>query len=312
MQRSRRVRTSDGMFLAVHERGTPGAPTVVCIHGYPDDSSVWDGVAAELAYSYHVVTYDVRGAGASDKPRRQDAYRLDQLVDDLAAVVDAVSPDRPVHLVAHDWGSVQAWHAVTGDRLTGRIASYTSISGPCLDHSAMWMRAALRGEAGVGDVVRQLVNSSYVLLFNLPYLPEWLWRKGILDRALAAKSAADRTPAPPARPAQTAQTAQTARPLPDKINGLELYRANLLRHVARPQPRRTDIPVQVLAPSRDPFVSPAFQVGAPAPWTSDLRVVNIEGGHWIITVRPDVVARHASELIQCAESGARAGDIGTT
>src|SRR5690625_3001129 len=102
------VRSADGTNLAVYEQGT-GATTVVCVHGYPDDHTVWDGVAAELARWYRVVTYDVRGAGSSDVPRTRDAYRLDRLEEDLTAVMDAVSPGEPVHLLAHDWGSIQAW-----------------------------------------------------------------------------------------------------------------------------------------------------------------------------------------------------------
>ena len=78
---------------------------------------------AELSGRYHVVTYDIRGAGRSGKPAQRRAYRLDQLAADLRAVVDAVSPDRAAHLLAHDWGSIQACHAVTGEQLAGRVSS---------------------------------------------------------------------------------------------------------------------------------------------------------------------------------------------
>jgi pimeloyl-ACP methyl ester carboxylesterase len=92
------VTSTDGVPLRIYESGVPGAPTVVCLHGYPDDHTMWDGVAAELAPRYHLVRYDVRGAGESGKPRDRRAYRLAQLAQDLVAVVDAVSTDRPVHL----------------------------------------------------------------------------------------------------------------------------------------------------------------------------------------------------------------------
>jgi pimeloyl-ACP methyl ester carboxylesterase len=292
MQVTRRVSASDGIDLALMESGVPQAPTVVCVHGYPDNSSIWNAMAAELAGRYHVVTYDVRGFGASGRPTERDAYRLDQLADDLRSVADAVSPDRPVHLIGHDWGSIQGWHAVTAERLAGRIASYTSISGPCLDHAAAWMRSALRGGgAKPQHAARQLVESSYILLFSVPVIPEWLCRNGFLDRAIAkAMSAREAAAAPPA-----------AKPLSDKINGLQLYRANMLGRLARPRPRRTGIPVQVLAPTRDPFVRPQLQLNAPAPWVTDLRTATIPGGHWVIVTEPAVVARHASELIEYAE-----------
>src|SRR5438445_2282808 len=132
----RRVASADGVTLAVYESGNPNAPTVIAVHGYPDNHAVWDGVVELLADDYRVVTYDVRGSGESDKPGARSAYRMPRLVDDLAAVIDAVSPDAPVHLLAHDWGSIQAWPAITAENLADRIATFTSISGPSLDYSA--------------------------------------------------------------------------------------------------------------------------------------------------------------------------------
>src|SRR5581483_5203510 len=145
VSRARTVSTSDGLKLKVYV--TPGpsaeAPTVVLVHGYPDDHTVWDGVVAELKQHARVATYDVRGAGQSDVPAKVADYRLDQLSRDLLAVIDAVSPGAPVHLVAHDWGSIQAWETVTDPDARDRLISYTSISGPCLDHVARWMRNPL-------------------------------------------------------------------------------------------------------------------------------------------------------------------------
>src|SRR5690348_7335526 len=135
-----RVRAA-GVALEVHEQSpwAEGRPTVLLVHGYPDQQEIWDPVLAELPHDeLHLVTYDVRGAGASDVPRNRHGYRTELLVEDLAAVVAATVPDDlPVHLVGHDWGSVQLWDAVNAERghprLTGRIASFTAISGPSLD-----------------------------------------------------------------------------------------------------------------------------------------------------------------------------------
>ncbi len=261
------MRVSDGIRLAVHERGDRAAPTVVALHGYPDDHRVWDGVAADLAADHRVVTYDVRGAGASDAPATRAGYRLDRLVDDLAAVLEAVSPGRPVHLLGHDWGAIQAWHAVTDPRFAGRVASYTSISGPCLDHVAAWFR-----RPGVrGETLRQARKSWYTLLFRLPVLPELGWRSGLFGR-LAARS--QRVPRPVVR---------------DAVNGLELYRANIAATMGAPAIRRTAVPVQVLAPRRDSYVSVALQRSA-APFVDDLTVREIDGGHWVVRHRPELVA----------------------
>ena len=122
-----------GLSLSVTEYGERGRPTVVLVHGFPDTSSVWEPLADRLSSELHVVAYDVRGAGRSDAPAGRGGYALPLLVDDLEAVLDQTSPDAPVHLVAHDWGSVQGWEAVTTKGLANRFASFTSISGPPLD-----------------------------------------------------------------------------------------------------------------------------------------------------------------------------------
>src|SRR5882757_7565308 len=134
------VASADGTRIAVYQYGDPAAPVLICVHGYPDNARLWEPVAERLAAEFHVITYDVRGAGESDHPSGRSAYRLDRLEEDFTAVLDAVSPDQPVQLLAHDWGSIQSWHFVTSERLRGRIASYVSISGPSLDHAGYFLR----------------------------------------------------------------------------------------------------------------------------------------------------------------------------
>jgi NAD(P)-dependent dehydrogenase (short-subunit alcohol dehydrogenase family)/pimeloyl-ACP methyl ester carboxylesterase len=273
----------------VYEAGPPGAPTVVCLHGYPDDHTLWEGVTAELAQRYHVFAYDVRGAGESGRPHGRDAYRLDQLVRDLATVIDGVSPDHPVHLLAHDWGSVQAWRAVTSQLLRGRVSSYTSISGPCLNHADHWLRAQVRRATprALRQLVTQLRSSWYIGFFRLPLVPELAWRAGLVQRALARIDGAG---------------------IPDAangVNGLQLYRANIMTRLAALPARTTDIPVQVLAPRHDPFVSLALQTDI-ACWVPNLAVRELAAGHWVPRTHPQTVARCASELIDYAEGGAQA------
>lgn len=291
---TREVTSTDGVRLAVYETGDPEAPTVVAVHGYPDNHHVWDGVVAILSERYRVVTYDVRGAGASDKPRDRKAYRMGQLVDDLGAVLDAVSPDAPVHLLAHDWGSIQSWAAVTDERFAPRLASFTSISGPSLDHVGAWMRS---GYWHPRATVRQLLDSYYIALFQLPWLPEAAWRSGMLDKLMNLTGQRGRSAAAVDAPPERSEA--------DKINGLQLYRANMGPHLGRPRPRTTQLPVQVIAPSRDIYVSAAMQTQAPASYAPNLRTRSISGGHWVVSDRPDVIARCTAEFIEQPLTSAR-------
>ncbi|MET8852069.1 SDR family oxidoreductase [Amycolatopsis sp. NPDC004625] len=279
---------SDGVRLSVTIDGRSDGPTVVLVHGYPDNSSMWGGVAASLGAGHRVVTYDVRGAGQSDKPSGRASYRLDQLADDLRAVVEAVQPAGQVHLVAHDWGSIQTWHAITGDGLRGRVASYTSLSGPSLDHAGAWFRAQLRRPTPkrLKNALNQFLHSWYILAFQLPVLPDLLWRTGLLGKQIQRM---EPDAAPPDRS--------------DGLHGLQLYRANMFTRLSRPAPRPVDVPVQVLAPTGDAYVTTPLQTEVTR-WVPDLRIRRIVGTHWVTRARPEAVAAAAAELIEYAETGA--------
>src|SRR5918992_4503153 len=131
--REHRVESGE-VELAVREWGEDHTPTVVLMHGYPDTGAVWTAVAEQLAGRFHVVAYDVRGAGGSTAPGEPAGYAMPALLADLTAVIDAVSPGQPVHVVGHDWGALQGWAAVAEPSLLDRIASLTVTGGGGLRH----------------------------------------------------------------------------------------------------------------------------------------------------------------------------------
>ena len=51
-------RASGDLTLAVKTWGDPARSPVVLVHGYPDDSSVWQHVAPLLARKHYVIAYD--------------------------------------------------------------------------------------------------------------------------------------------------------------------------------------------------------------------------------------------------------------
>jgi pimeloyl-ACP methyl ester carboxylesterase len=280
-----RVVSADGTRLAVYQDGHPSNPTVVAIHGFPDNHTVWDGVAELLAGRYHVVRYDVRGAGESDKPAGRRAYRMDRLSEDLAAVIDATSPDAPVHLLAHDWGSIQTWGSVTAPHMQRRLASFISISGPSIDHAGIWIRRIHQHPVAV---LRQLIESYYILLFQLPRVPEALLSSRAGERLLDRAAAIGSVSAPSMDP--------VVRSTADRLNGINLYRANFPQRLLRPRPGRTDLPVLVLTPERDIFATPAVQTQAPAPYVPNLQTRSVAGGHWVVSDQPQLIAGFAMEF----------------
>jgi short-subunit dehydrogenase/pimeloyl-ACP methyl ester carboxylesterase len=292
------VTASDGVTLAVHAYTEIDRqrPTVLAIHGYPDNHHLWDGVAAHLNGRYNFVAYDVRGAGESARPAGRSGYRLPQLISDVGAVIDSLGVDQ-VHLLAHDWGSIQGWAAVTDDAVMSKIASFTSISGPHLNYAGKFLRSP-RTPRGVFDVVRQFLASGYIWFFLSPGLPELMIRSGlgvkVIDAFGRIGNSSTRT-----------ESRAPVRSTGDYVNGLNLYRANMPAPFLAPgaQLPQTKVPVLVLVPRKDIFVTPALQrFTGSIPLGS--RVIPIEGGHWVVISRPDVIARLTSEWIDRVVSGA--------
>ena len=302
MQTTTHIRASDGVSLAVHRYTDidPQRPTIVAVHGWPDNHHVWDGVAEQLKDRYNVVAYDVRGAGESSRPATRSGYAFAQLASDLGAVIDSLAVGR-VHLLGHDWGSIQTWDAITGEAVQGQVASFTSISGPHLRYAGAFLRSA-RTPRAVGQVARQLISSGYIGFFLCPGLPELAFRSGVGPKVVAAVERIGRSSA-------RSQRRATPRTAGDYLNGLNLYRENMPAPMLSPGSRlpETTVAVQVVVPRNDIFVTPALQrfTGAiPAGG----RVVTVEGGHWVVTSRPDVIAQVTSEWVDGHAGGvARSG-----
>jgi pimeloyl-ACP methyl ester carboxylesterase len=286
---------SGGVRIAAYTRGQPHHTPVVLVHGYPDSHEVWEAVATRLAEHYYVVTYDVRGAGASDRPRRVGDYTLDKLSGDLVAVLDELLPGRAVHLVGHDWGSIQTWESVTTAHLQYRILSYTTISGPCLDHVGYWMRERLlsTSPANVKAALGQLASSWYIMAFRLPLFAPAVWRAlgpfwpQVLKRTENIE--AERSPT------------QTK----DGIFGINLYRANFLPRLLRPRERYTGKPVQLIVAGQDAYVRTQLFEDITL-WAHNTWRRDIDAGHWTLLHEGERLAQWIREFATEAEGGARA------
>ncbi|WP_280311302.1 SDR family oxidoreductase [Nocardia abscessus] len=277
--------------LAVYEYGDPAAETVVLVHGWPDTHHLWDAVVPLLARRFHVVAYDTRGHGRSTRTRRTEDFRLDRLAADFYAVADAVSPDRPVHVLAHDWGSVQVWEAVCEPRAATRVASFTSVSGPNLDHIAKWIRNRLARPTprNIWQPFTQLLSSAYTFFFMTPVLPraafgligtERFWRRVVSIMNETAPSNVRLGPSFRA----------------DVVDGLLIYRANIVQRMLAPRERHTAVPVQLIVAGRDVAVRPAG-FDDEHRWTERLWRRDVPAGHWMPFSHPELLATATTELI---------------
>jgi pimeloyl-ACP methyl ester carboxylesterase len=102
--------------------GSPEAPPVILLHGFPESHRTWRGLAPLLEDEFRLVMPDQRGFAGSDRPRDVEAYKTDILVDDIFALAEALGIER-FALVGHDWGGAISWAAaLRGDPRLTRLA----------------------------------------------------------------------------------------------------------------------------------------------------------------------------------------------
>lgn len=105
-----RVTVDDGVGLHVAVGGS-GAP-VVLLHGFPQTHLMWRHVAADLAADHTVICPDLRGYGASDKPREDGphTYSKRTMAQDIVTLARALGHER-FALAGHDRGALVAFRA---------------------------------------------------------------------------------------------------------------------------------------------------------------------------------------------------------
>ncbi|MET7421971.1 alpha/beta hydrolase [Dactylosporangium sp. NPDC005555] len=165
-----------GLTFDVHTGGPDGGDPVLLLHGFPQDSREWDGIAGGLHDAgLRTFALDQRGCSPGARPEGRDAYRMAEIVADAVAVLDALGlPD--AHVVGHDWGAAVAWHLA--GRHPDRVRTLTAVSVP---HPVAYATSVQRDPA-------QLFKSAYMVFFRTPWLPEKLLaaRGGALLRRIAA------------------------------------------------------------------------------------------------------------------------------
>jgi pimeloyl-ACP methyl ester carboxylesterase len=73
------------------------------VQGWPDDHTLWDECVAALRDRYRCVRVDLPNYQRAEY--RRWGFSNDAIVEGIAACIRKVSPERPVTVVAHDWGA---------------------------------------------------------------------------------------------------------------------------------------------------------------------------------------------------------------
>jgi pimeloyl-ACP methyl ester carboxylesterase len=266
--RSRRIEAG-GLIFAIDEAGT-GDDVALLLHGFPESRFAWRHQLPALAdLGWRAVAPDLRGYGDSSRPKGVCAYRMAHLVEDVAALFDALGTRRRL-LIAHDWGGLIAWAFAIQARLP--LDGLVVMNAP---HPAVYQQLMRRSFS-------QWRRSWYVFFFQLPALPEQALAADGARRIGQAflSMAVDKSRFPPAVLDHYRANASRPGAMSAMIN---YYRANFWM-LARYPPGRTPVietPTLLIWGEQDAALGLELTQGLEA-YVADLTLARLPGvSHWV-------------------------------
>lgn len=267
---------ANGIDFNVATAGS-GERLALCLHGFPESSYSWRHQMPLLAQlGYRVWAPDLRGYGASSRPKGVQAYALEHLEEDVAALIEA-SGAKQVVLVGHDWGALIGWHYAMFGRLPISRLIIMNVPHPAL------ARKGLR-------TFRQLAKSWYIFFFQLPLIPEWgLARNGheAIGRAFR-DMAVDKS----RFPEEVLRVYRDAAARPGALTAmLNYYRALMrgLRRTSRRGTLRIDTPTLMIWGEVDAALGKELSYGTEE-YVSNLTLRYLPNvSHWVQQEAPETV-----------------------
>jgi len=256
---------------------------MLLLHGFPEFWYSWRHQIPEFAKDHKVVAIDLRGYNDSDKPEGVSAYRMSELIKDIAGTIQGLGYDRCI-LAGHDWGGAIAWQfAYAHPEMVDRLIVMN------LPHPAKFTEG-LR-------TPQQLLRSWYIFLFQLPMLPEMLLQAGdyqmigeMFSRMAIDKSAFTQADLDAYKDAAAKRGALTAM--------LNYYR-NILQSGFTPQEwGRLTVPTLLIWGENDTALGIELTYGTEA-YVQNLTVRYIPNcSHWVQQEQPQLVNQYIREFLE--------------
>lgn len=265
-----------GLVFDVLDEGPGDADeVVVLLHGFPQSGRTWAPVVPALHEAgLRTLAPDLRGYSPRARPAGRASYRMREIADDVAALLDAAGAAR-AHVVGHDWGGFAAW--ATACFHEDRVASLTVLSTP--HPGALGWAFTHSGQA---------LKSWYMAAFQLPYLPERVLSRGLrstLARSGLPKATADEYADRLADPAALAGALGWYR-------GINASRPD---HIGT-----TRVPTTYAWGRRDPALGRAAAEATGRFVEAAYLFVELEAGHWLPERHPDEVAALVLDRVSSA------------
>jgi pimeloyl-ACP methyl ester carboxylesterase len=171
---------TNGVHLHVVTDGPADGPLVVLLHGFPEFWYSYRKLIPFLAErGFRVMAPDMRGYNESEKPDGVGAYGIEILAQDIVGLIDAAGRER-AQIVAHDWGGGVAWWMAL--RHPARVEKLVVLNSP---HPSVLRRHITRS-------FKQMKKSWYMLFFQLPFVPEIVFRANDGERMAKVLRASSR------------------------------------------------------------------------------------------------------------------------
>jgi pimeloyl-ACP methyl ester carboxylesterase len=273
---------ANGLSFEVQTAGDPRSDRLaLLLHGFPEHAFSWRHQLPLFAkLGYRVWAPNQRGYGKSSRPKGVASYHIDELVADVAGLIDA-SGTRRATLVGHDWGGLVAWELAL--RRVRPLERLVILNVP---HPVRF-----REELASNRTQRR--RSLYATFFQLPWLPEQLFRRnGAAAIAQAFRSMAiDKSRFPDDALAVFQQNALQPGALTAMLNW---YRANGRRFGAlgrtAPTPNQLiETPTLLIWGEADTALGKETSFGTER-YVKDLTVRYLPGvSHWVQQEAPEAV-----------------------
>jgi pimeloyl-ACP methyl ester carboxylesterase len=161
---------TSGIRLHYASCGAPGAPLVLCIHGFPEYWGAWEDVLPQLGEWAYAVAPDLRGYNLSSQPPGVDAYRAREIVGDLIHLIGALGYEQ-AFVVAHDWGGAAGWQlAISRPQLVEKLVILNSphpfvFARELANNPEQQRASAYMNRLRAADAETQLAKDGFARLF---------------------------------------------------------------------------------------------------------------------------------------------------
>lgn len=261
-------------------------PLMLMLHGFPEFWYSWRHQIPEFAKNYKVVALDLRGYNDSDKPSEQSAYVMDEFVKDVKGVIQGLGYEKCV-LVGHDWGGAIAWNFAY--EYPAMVEQLIILNLPHPAKFAQGFRTP-----------QQLLRSSYIFFFQLPFIPELLIQSGdyqLVETAFKGmainKSAFTKADMDAYKDAAGKRGALTAM--------LNYYRNVFQQRLTEPNWGILEVPTLMIWGEKDTALGKELTYGTEA-YVRDFQIKYIpDCSHWVQQEQPELVNQYMREFLYIKE-----------